>query len=69
MDTETIIDDTRNMIVDPPSGWKYGFPRPYINKEKVPLNEWLLDKGYPQREIDLWGGGEVPCRWWEDRRP
>lgn len=42
------------IIIDPPSGWKYGFPRviPYWVKD-VPA--WLVENGYPQSEIDSCG--------------
>lgn len=62
------MDDTRNLIIDPPSGWKYGFPKPYINKEGLSLNEWLVKSGYPKEEIDSYGE-YFYCRYWEDRRP
>lgn len=60
----------RNLIVDPPSGWMYGFPKPFVLAEvTTTMNDWLLANGYPQSEIDQWEGREVPCRFWEDRRP
>ena len=43
------------LLIDPPSGWRYGFPRPYDNPENKPLEEWLLENGYPQHEIDNHG--------------
>ena len=50
-------------MIDPPSGWKYGFPKVYDNKDNIPLEEWLLNNGYPQYEID--NVGVKYCRWWE----
>jgi len=41
-------------MIDPPSGWKYGFPKP-LPEEVENVKEWLLEQGYPQREIDLYG--------------
>jgi hypothetical protein len=41
-------------MIDPPSGWKYGFPKP-LPDEVENVKEWLLEQGYPQREIDLCG--------------
>jgi len=38
------------LIVDPPSGWKYGFPKPVPSNKAT--TEWFLDNGYPQFEID-----------------
>jgi len=42
------------LMIDPPSGWKYGFPKP-LPEEVENVKEWLLEQGYPQREIDLCG--------------
>ena len=49
------------MMIDPtPSGWKYGFPKPYTFTPSHPnlpgeeyereFKEWLVDEGYP---VDL----------------
>jgi len=50
-------------IYDPPSGWRYGFPRPYLPLENETLEQTLLRDGYPQEEIN-WGGAEH-VRFWE----
>lgn len=50
-------------IIDPPAGWKYGFPRVYDNPDNIPLEEWLLKHGYPQHEIN--NAGAKYCRYWE----
>ena len=44
------------MLVDPPSGWKYGFPRTYNPKADGDLGEFLVKHGYPRKDIDfaLW---------------
>ena len=46
---------TKKLIIDPPSGWKYGFPRPYDNPSNIPIEQWLVEHGYPQEEIDRTG--------------
>lgn len=40
--------------VDPPSGWRYGFPKlyPYGN-DFSRLREWFLSEGYPKENIEL----------------
>jgi len=40
--------------IDPPSGWRYGFPKPFP-ETTIPTVEWLVANGYPQREIDACG--------------
>ena len=52
------------MIVDPPSGWMYGFPRPYNPKKNESDEKWFARMGYPQRLIDR--GMLAHLRWWED---
>lgn len=49
-------------MIDPPSGWKYGFPKELpTGVENVPA--WLVENGYPQKEIDA-GGEHFYCRHW-----
>lgn len=42
------------ILYDPPSGWKYGFPKPYkprVVKGKVePIWRTLIRDGYPKME-------------------
>jgi hypothetical protein len=38
-------------IVDPPGGWRFGFPKPL--DETIPYEEFLLKNGYPKEDIDL----------------
>jgi len=41
-------------IIDPPSGWKYGFPKecPDLISEGFDLKEWLTQQGYPESDVD-----------------
>ena len=39
-------------IYDPPSGWKYGFPKPYRPFKDEPLGQTLIRDGYPEREVE-----------------
>jgi len=50
----------KTLLYDPPLGWKYGFPRPYLPLEGESLEDTLLRDGYPQHEID--NGGAKYCR-------
>ena len=53
-------------IIDPPSGWRYGFPRPLPNGREVgpeeTLEEWLVSWGYPKEDAE-WAAQH--CRYWE----
>lgn len=55
---------TKKTIIDPPSGWKYGFPKVLPDEQKNRTLEWLVENGYPQEEIDSCGK-YFYCRYWE----
>lgn len=50
--------------IDPPSGSKYGFPKPFDPAPGQAIDDWLLGNGYPWAEIDKWQGRGVPCTVW-----
>lgn len=50
-------------IYDPPSGWRYGFPREYEPLLGETIEQTLLRDGYPQSEIDA--GMAQYVRFWE----
>ena len=52
------------MIIDPPSGWKYGFPKELPDSKPEDIRKWLVENGYPQKEIDACGD-YFYCRYWE----
>lgn len=49
------------MVVDPPEGWKYGFPKVFNPKEEQSYKDWLLEQGYPEKLIEL---ALKHSRWW-----
>ena len=51
-------------IIDPPGGWKYGFPKPIPEERKKDVQVWLVEQGYPKKEIDSFGE-HFYCRYWE----
>ena len=52
------------MVIDPPSGWKYGFPMPLPDPRPENILKWLVEQGYPQAEIDACGD-HFYSRYWE----
>ena len=52
-------------IIDPPSGWKYGFPKSIPEDRRQDSLVWLIEQGYPQSEIDALGE-YFYCRFWEE---
>lgn len=48
------------MWVDPPSGWRFGFPKIFTPNDGESLEVWLLRNGVPGKIVAL---GHV--RYWE----
>ena len=55
----------KRTMIDVPSGWKYGYPKPLPTGTKDVM-EWLLNEGYPQHEIDSCGDHFWTSEWEED---
>lgn len=51
-------------VYDPPSGWKYGFPKPYKPKNAESIEQTLVRDGYPKSEFDK-DGHVYWIRFWE----
>jgi hypothetical protein len=54
----------KRKMIDPPSGWKYGFPKA-IPEDVENTRDWLIQNGYPQAEIDKLGDSFFVRGWWE----
>ena len=50
-------------MIDPPSGWMYGFPKELPDGVKD-LRKWLVDNGYPEKDVDF---AVKYCRYWEQK--
>jgi hypothetical protein len=44
-----------SILIDPPSGWMYGFPKFLPHPFPEDIKGWLVENGYPKEEIDSWG--------------
>lgn len=42
-------------FIDPPSGWKYGFPKLIPQERMQDPVTWIVEQGYPQQEVDSLG--------------
>lgn len=40
------------IMIDPPNGWRYGFPKEFNPARDGDVRMWLVANGYPQHEID-----------------
>ena len=38
------------LMVDPPSGWVYGFPK-RMPADTRDVGQWLIDNGYPSEKV------------------
>ena len=45
----------KSIWVDPPEGWKYGFPAIYNPDTDGQMSEWIISKGYPIQIIKEYG--------------
>jgi hypothetical protein len=50
-------------IIDPPQGWRYGFPKVFDCDENEDVNTWLINNGYPKQLIEQLGE-HFHCRFW-----
>lgn len=53
-----------NLLYDPPSGWRYGFPRPYEPQDGETLKDTLIRDGYPEEHAEM---GARHCRFIGDK--
>jgi len=55
-------------MIDVPSGWKYGFPRPIPeNIKDEDIKNWLLKNGYPRHEIENLGKAFYWRTWYQEQ--
>jgi hypothetical protein len=54
-------------MIDPPEGWKYGFPKE-IPEDVTDVSGWLVENGYPLEEIAGYGI-HFYCRYWDEEEP
>jgi hypothetical protein len=60
-----IVEEEVLHMIDPPSGWQYGFPKA-LPDDVTDVMRWLVENGYPQKEIDSCGR-YFNCRHWHER--
>jgi hypothetical protein len=53
-------------MIDPPYGWKFGFPKavPFYVLTPKDMYEWLEEEGYPKHQIK-WAMEH--CRMWDEQ--
>ena len=53
--SEDLSIKSNKIWVDPPEGWKFGFPAIYDPDADGQLSEWIISKGYPVQIIKEYG--------------
>lgn len=49
--------EMKQTLYDPPSGWQYGFPKPYEPLDGESIQDTLIRDGYPEtlaKELSKW---------------
>jgi hypothetical protein len=54
--------------VDPPEGWRYGFPAIYDPAIDGVMRDWIISKGYPAKLIQEYGDSWA-VRCWSAEKP
>ena len=57
------------MWVDPPEGWKYGFPAIYDPVNDGKMRDWIVRKGYPLLTIKEYGESWAVRTWPVEVKP
>ena len=55
--------------VDPPEGWKYGFPAIYDPDKDGQMSDWIVRKGYPLLTIKEYGDSWAVRCWPVEVKP
>jgi hypothetical protein len=43
---------TSTLYVDPPEGWRFGFPKAVPKDREADLLSWMIEQGYPKEMFD-----------------
>lgn len=58
--------DPDRLMIDPPEGWRYGFPKRIPREHQGRVVEWLIENGYPESLTkEKW----FHYRYWNEENP
>lgn len=57
------MEKSEKLWVDPPSGWRFGFPKIWDKVKYPDFKSWLIYQGYPEEEYERYNGNYI--RYWE----
>lgn len=52
------------LMVDPPEGWRYGFPKAVPKDREADLLNWIVEQGYPKPDYSK--GDMIVLRCWRE---
>ena len=55
--------------IDPPSGWRWGFPKVWNSEVDGDCQQWMIREGYPEEEIRKLGKYFYWRSWEADEEP
>ena len=67
--SEDLSMQSNMMWVDPPEGWKYGFPAIYDPVNDGKMRDWIVRKGYPLLTINEYGEQWMVRTWPVEVKP
>lgn len=69
MPEETTSKLTNNKVlwIDPPEGWRYGFPRAVPEGIEDGIHEWMIKVGYPKEKMEAYGESFYCGMWYEEK--
>lgn len=56
----------KKLMIDPPGGWRYGFPKQIPDSQLCRVRHWLVENGYPESEMESYGQHFNYRMWSED---
>jgi len=67
--SEDLSMQSNMMWVDPPEGWRYGFPAIYDPVNDGKMRDWIVRKGYPLLTIKEYGEQWMVRTWPVEVKP
>ena len=67
--SEDLSMQSNMMWVDPPEGWKYGFPAIFDPVNDGKMRDWIVRKGYPLLTIKEYGESWAVRTWPVEVKP
>ena len=49
------MENNMRLMVDPPDGWRYGFPKVCPEEQQHRILDWIVEVGYPKAEVEKLG--------------